>query len=226
MTQPYSEKSIQDIHTILSICEKYKLHPNTLFDQGIGTGSIVLPLENRLSTFGVDISVDAVTHVKNLAIHPENFFVSDSRKFTLASDLVINWHTSFSFFLNDQDNEEVLFAAFNSLNKNGLFILELYNREFTLSHFKNTFQQAFKHNGKPFLLNRVSTFNKDTNVLSSTFSFNLEPSWKKEQSIILYSKEQIISMAENVGLKLITYCNHKLQPLSPEDPRIIYIFTK
>lgn len=73
-------------------------------------------------------------------------------------DLVINWHTSFGYSRNDNDNIEMLKRAYESLKENGAFIMEYINFEFVVKNFKKTMIQNKSINNEEITVVRDSYF--------------------------------------------------------------------
>jgi SAM-dependent methyltransferase len=225
MTQPYSHKSVTDCSTILNICNKFALKPKSLFDQSTGVGSIVIPFEKTTNCYGIDISKPAIDSLKKISLYPNNYTVDDSRYHIQKADLILNWHTSFSFFPEDLENIKVLMSARQSLNPNGLFILELYNKDYTIQNFSEVFSQTILFKNKELKVQRKSSLTHSNKFLTSSFLLDVVPTWNKTQTIRLYSEKEVIALAKLAGLNLVSVLNHNLKDLTSKDSRIIFIFS-
>jgi len=112
-----------------------------VLDLCCGPGRYSVELAKRgFAVVGIDISVAYIELARRLAEHEGvqvEFAVGDMREipFRERFDLAINVGTSFGFFEDESDDLKVLAGVARSLEPDGVFVLEMGNRDFLLKSF-------------------------------------------------------------------------------------------
>jgi SAM-dependent methyltransferase len=111
---------------------KYKkLKPNsTILDLPCGKGRHSIYLHQMgFSVVGADLSERSISHAKQFETEGLKFIVHDMRDpFVEAGfDLALNLFTSFGYFEGDEDNLKVLQSIHDSLNPDGVFVMDYLN---------------------------------------------------------------------------------------------------
>ena len=97
---------------------------------GAGRHSINLARRGYLNITGVDLSPTLIREAKKNAEAEGveiNFLEQDMRRFDGSYDLIMNLFTSFGYFEQDEENEEVILRVGKCLKSDGYFILDFLN---------------------------------------------------------------------------------------------------
>lgn len=99
---------------------------------GKGRHSIYLN-ELGYSVTGADLSINSIKHANDFKNKTLEFIVQDMRlPFPLKTDAVFNLFTSFGYFADDNEDIRVLENIKNSLNSNGIAVIDYLNVEKTI----------------------------------------------------------------------------------------------
>lgn len=88
---------------------------------------------------GVDLSPESIQWAKqHYALPNLSFDVHDMRKVYQSGgfDYIFNFFTSFGYFENNSENQEVVQSMSHSLNPNGTLVIDFMNAKKTLEHLK------------------------------------------------------------------------------------------
>jgi SAM-dependent methyltransferase len=99
---------------------------------GAGRHSIGLAKRGYTNITGIDLSPTLIREAKKNAEAEGvtiDFKEQDMRSFDGKYDLVINLFTSFGYFKDDKENEEVILRVGRNLNSTGFFIIDFLNAE-------------------------------------------------------------------------------------------------
>jgi len=123
-------------HTGTHLCA-----PPQILDLCCGFGRISAELARRgFSVTGVDITKSYLDTAKEEAVYEKldiEYVRSDVREFTRPDffDVVVNLYVSFGYFENPADDFLVLQNVYNSLKKDGVFIIETLGKEIAVRDF-------------------------------------------------------------------------------------------
>lgn len=175
----------------------------SVFEIGCGIGL----LSNELGKMGcyveaIDIVKDYIDHAiqKNVKLQNKcSFLCNDIRKYNSDRkfDLVLNMGSSFGYEKTIGENEDIIRKAFGLLNDKGIFLIELFNKEYILENYK----EVMEHDFDDCLYRRVSTLNKSRTKLFQKWVV-VEENGKEgiyETELHLFGREDIIGGLKKVG---------------------------
>ncbi len=103
-----------------------------VLDLACGKGRHAVALHNKgLEVTGIDLSGQSILAAKNLESAGLSFFVHDMRHPFMVNyfDYTFNLFTSFGYFSNVRENEQVVKAVKSGLKKDGVFVIDFLNAE-------------------------------------------------------------------------------------------------
>jgi SAM-dependent methyltransferase len=191
-------------NSINYLVKKFEINEKTkIYDQCCGKGSMAIPLlEKTNNIYGCDIIPSYIAHIKSVTDNGV-FEVYDAKKYMPKEkvDVVINWHTSFGYSKNNDENIEMLKKAYESLKKDGVFILEYINFEFVVKNFEKKMVVNKIINNKKITLERFSSF--ENGMLKQKWSIIEIPEWEKIGETKIYFENDLLNIFENIGFRSI-----------------------
>lgn len=112
-----------------------------ILDLCCGPGRYTVELAHRgFDVVGIDLNENYIAIARQIAEKEglvAEFMSGDMREipFVTRFDVIINVGTSFGFFDNDADNQQVIKAVAKALKPSGVFLLEMANRDYYLKNF-------------------------------------------------------------------------------------------
>lgn len=125
------------------IVDKVKTYHNsakTLLELGCGTGEVILRLKDSFECSGIDISEDMLKIAyKKLKKTGTQLFLGDMREFDTREryDVIIALFDTVNHLTSLEDLSDFLSSVSKSLNKDGILIFDVVNREFMNEMFPN-----------------------------------------------------------------------------------------
>lgn len=120
------------------LIEKLHLQPATkVLDLACGRGRHAVYLNQQgFEVTGVDLSDASITYARKFENSKLSFFVHDMRQTLYLNyfDTIFNLFTSFGYFDNEAENQQVLKAAYDGLKPGGLFIIDYLNSKKVIDH--------------------------------------------------------------------------------------------
>lgn len=120
------------------LIEKLHLQPGTkVLDLACGRGRHAVYLNQQgFEVTGVDLSDASITYARKFENSKLSFFVHDMRQTLYLNyfDTIFNLFTSFGYFDNEAENQQVLKAAYDGLKPGGLFIIDYLNSKKVIDH--------------------------------------------------------------------------------------------
>jgi len=155
------------------------------------------------------------------------FIKGDMRKlpFEQGFDAVVNMFTSFGYFDKENDDLKVLKGVYKALKKEGLFLLDLINREQQIRNF----QRRRWRPERDFTMLEENFFDLFTSRLESTRTLLFQNGKRSEYSISLrmYSFAEILNLLKKAGFILESvYGDFDFSEYSLDSPRMILISRK
>ncbi len=197
-----------------------------VLDLACGKGRHSLTLNKLgMNVLGVDLSEKSIEHAKKFENDTLHFQVQDMRcsienqKF----DAIFNLFTSFGYFENEQENQNVLNCISSMLQPEGLFVFDYLNLQPTLSklvpseskHIEGTDFEIERHFDGKFIRKKITVFHEN-----QEFHF--------EEKVRGYSHTELVEMMQNARLQVQNkYGDFSLQPYKNEtSDRLILICKK
>lgn len=149
---------------------------------------------------GVDLSSVLLQEaIKNTLNLPVQYMRADARRvpFYEEMDLVVNLFTSFGYFDENEENEQVLHAVSSSLKPGGYFLLDYLNPDFLTTNLE-PFTQTFMKNME--ILQYRSLTEQYVHKRISIKEDGTERSY--EEKVKLYRLEQLVPMLERNHLHI------------------------
>ncbi len=200
---------ISNYKKILDLCCGYGRHSNMLGKYGY-------------NVLGIDRDEDALIKAEELSNKNVEYLSYDMRnieKLPYSFDGIISmWH-SFGYF-NDEVNNSIIRQISSLLNKNGRFILDIYNKDF---FEKNVGKREFT---KENLLIKEEV-KKEGNRFNVTLSYD-NTNIIDEFNWYLYSKDEITNLCKEYSLICKTACiwHDEGQAIDENAPRMQLVFEK
>lgn len=184
------------------IVNEFSINEETrIYDQCCGKGSMSLPLlEKTPHVYGCDIIPSYIKAIQSQTLKGK-FIAADAREYSPDEDmgLVINWHTSFGYSKKHSDNVKMLEAAYESLKKGGVFLMEYINFEYVIKNFKKTIIQEKDVNGEHLTVIR-DCFLED-GMLKQNWTIKEKPDWEKFGETKIYFEDELVTFLEDIGFK-------------------------
>ncbi len=155
------------------------------------------------------------------------FIKGDMRKLPFENqfDAVVNVFTSFGYFDQEKDDLKVLKGVCKALKKNGLFLLDLKNREQLIRGF----QRRRWRPDKNFIMLEDNFFDLFTSRWESTRTLVFENGKRAEHSfsLRLFSFAEMLNLLKKAGFVLESvYGDFDFREYSLDSPRMILISRK
>lgn len=207
--------------------------PSLIFDQccGVGRWGLELAAQGH-QVVGVDIIPRYIERAQQRAqaarTHERcTFVVEDARAYIPPSpcDVAINWHTSFGYSEQDQDNAKMLERAFDALKPGGTFAMECGNMARIISTFQPTISYRHAHeDGTMTLILRESSLELERGLLSQLWTF-IKPDGQiieRPSSIKMYLPHELKRMVTQAGFEQVQcYGDLDGQAIQLNSPRCI-----
>lgn len=207
-----------------------EINPNKnwkILDFCCGSGRLSIELAKRgYNVDGFDLSekllsiVEDESRKKNLSLSLE---VCDMRQFnrTAHYDLTINFFTSFGYF-DAVENKKVISNMCNSIQKNGWLVFDFFNS----TYVKNTLVEQDERIENDLRIIQKRWIEGDRINKEIIIQKNSDSN-KFFESVQMYSREELINMFENAGVKIHkVFGDYKGSEFSNESPRTIIFAQK
>ncbi len=194
---------------------------------GAGRHSIYMASKGfRVTAFDLSEPLLARGEAKAKALDLDiKFFKGDLRFIGLKEkfDIILNLFTSFGYFESDDENFAFIRSAYNMMNEGGYFLFDYFNESYLKNHIVSRSEKEIE--GIKIFEERsikegriVKQISIEQNGVINRF----------EESVKLYSTEEIISAFRSIGLKDINkFGSYECGAFEPENSeRLIIIFRK
>ena len=180
--------------------EKVKL----VLDMACGSGRHAISFAQAgFDVTAIDLSENLLNVAKSNAEKEKvnvDFILSDIRKFNPEKkfDLVLNLFTSLGYFEKDEENRGVIQKAFELMNSGGWFVLDYFNKNYILNNLIPITVENIA--GKRITQTREI---KNNRVEKNIIIRNGEKESHYQESVRLYSKEEVIKILERTGFEIV-----------------------
>lgn len=207
----YAHRSGEEARAfILRLIEKLNLPAySSVLDVCCGNGrhSEVFS-EKSYSVVGIDISEKSLEEAKARNLKNTKFRNADARNFELHErfDCVLNLFTSFGYFETTEEHIEMLQGIYEHLNDNGVFVFDFFNANKVRTQGEED-RKVTKDGADFHILKEI----KDNRIIKHIRIQKESARMDFQESVALYSKEQLVEMFEVIGFKDInTYGDYEL----------------
>jgi SAM-dependent methyltransferase len=213
-------------HFIDSICQYLAMPLNTvMLDLACGKGRHSIYLARKgYRVVGLDLSARNITEASQHANERLSFAVHDMRKVWKPAyfDVVFNLFTSFGYFDDKADDEAVMCSIHEMLKPGGLFVFDyLHSTHVQETHIPSEVQQ---HDNIRFSISRH--INPEWIVKQIEFEAGGQ-AYSFYEKVRNYQPEELATMLQRSGFEIIrSFGNYRLDPLSADSPRCIFIGRK
>jgi len=222
----YKRDRAEAKHFIDALLNELKPASHAAFlDLACGSGRHAVYLASKgYDVTGIDLSDELIAKAKQHENENLAFYVHDMRnEFRINYyDYTLNLFTSFGYFEKDHDNMRVLGNVFKGLRVNGVFVLDFFHSEKTISAMmrherKNISGIEFDiireaQNG--FIIKNISVTDRQKN-----FNFT--------ERVRAFSPAELEKIFEDCGFSILNqFGSYDLKPFSADTDRLIIIAKK
>ena len=207
----YAHRSGEEARAfILRLIEKLQLpFRASVLDVCCGNGRHSAVFSEKLyNVVGIDLSEKSLEEAKARNLPNAQFNSADARYFELHErfDCVLNLFTSFGYFTTTEEHIEMLQRIYEHLNENGVFVFDFFNAEKVRAAGGE--DRKVVKDGAEFHITKEITNNR---VIKHIRIQKDSARMDFQESVALYSKEQLVEMFEVIGFKNInTYGDYEL----------------
>lgn len=212
----YQNRNDADAHFFMNnLIQKLDINPNAeVLDLACGKGrhSIFLN-EKGLDVTGVDLSKESITYAKQFENEKLHFDVHDMREvYPKKFDYVFNLFTSFGYFENDEENQNVVNSMKKMLKKDGILVIDFLNAHKTIANLVAKEEKTL--NGIIFKITR----NLINGFIVKTIAFEDEgKQYSYQERVKALNLNDFKTFFEKAGLELKEiYGNSKLEKYNEE----------
>jgi SAM-dependent methyltransferase len=176
---------------------------------------------------GLDYSEDLLNLARDLVDEEAQLVRADMRSlpFEETFDVVMNYFTSFGYFMEHDENQGVVDNVCRALKPGGRFFIDYMNKDHVLSSIEpesHRFEQGFEIVEKRWVDDARQRINKLTQVLKDG-----EEIKQSSESVQLYTEKEFTDLLSCSCLKIESiHGNYDATPISPNNPRMIVIGRK
>lgn len=193
---------------IAAIMKKTGLKGGRVLDLACGPGRHSIPLaKNGFHVTGVDRSPFLLKRARHYALREQvgiEFIREDMRLFSRRDsyDLALSLYSSFGYFDDPTDNQNVLDCTCRNLKKGGMFFIDLPGREVLARNFKGTIRRKVQNLGR---ITEYRTISSDWKRLGLNWRFYQGGQLTNHYfKLWLYSGDEIKSMLTKAGFSNIS----------------------
>ncbi len=207
---------------VLFICHCAPLpYFRKVLDACCGMGCHARVLSNRgYSVTGIERDAKTIAKARELGGGPTylQIDVRDYRPEPGAFDVAMIMSQSFGYF-DGTTNREVLRRIADGVREGGRVILDLWSAEFFVAH-----QGRYDFETPRGVVRETKRAERDRLFVRLDYPDGSQDNFEWQ----LFSPQQMISMAESVGLRQLFACTDfdEAMPLSPKNPRVQFLFER
>jgi cyclopropane fatty-acyl-phospholipid synthase-like methyltransferase len=213
-----AERFLKNLITFLNINKNH-----TILDLACGKGRHSIFL-NSLGYFvtGVDLSEQSIKKASQSSNDRLKFMIHDMR-YPIESnyDVILNMFTSFGYFDSIDDNFNVLKTIKNSLNKDGIGVIDFMNSNYIINHL--VLQNNVEIDGIQFDIKRNFKDGIITKIITVTDG---DQTTKYEERVRAFNQQDFFSMISDANLRFVKcFGSYDLDPYNAQtSERLILIF--
>lgn len=220
----YKNRDEQEARSFINLlCDYLNLPKKSLaLDLACGRGRHAKVMaENGLHVTGLDLSSSSIAEARKMASNSLHFFEHDMREVWKPAyfDLTFNLFTSFGYFDDPKEDQQVLEAIRTGLKPGGLFVFDYLHTDFVAeTHVPSEEKQV---EDIQFSISRHITNEWIIKQISFEDAGNYYRFFEKVRN---YSPEQLTALLHKSGFEILrTFGNYALEAPQPDSPRCIFI---
>ncbi len=228
----YSHRDAEEAVRFIDTLENKSVLKNNhkVLDLCCGAGRYSIELAKRgYNITGQDLSKQLIDQAaKNADLNNVriNFILRDMRDIPYKSyfDSIINMFTSFGYFANDEENENVVKGISNALIDDGWLIIDFINKDFVVSNLK--MKDEFVKNGMK--ISQYRKYDVSTKRLEKQINISSDGVEKEYlESVRLYELKDFKQILKKHNIDLVYYFgNYNGCEYSADSPRLIIVGRK
>ncbi len=221
-------RATQECDHILKLCPSLV---ESVLDLGCGPGRHVMGFARRgLSTTGVDLSGfllnQAARHIDNenldaTLVHADLLTYAPQQSF----DLVTNLFSSFGYYDNPEENQQVLANIYQWLKPSGCFVLDVFSKEQAALHLEPVHCSEYDNGDvrfeRPLLIDNMSVYSNEWILVRG------EKAYRWQYQHYVYSASELTTMLKQAGFSLVTiYGSFKGDDYDMDADRLVMVAQK
>jgi cyclopropane fatty-acyl-phospholipid synthase-like methyltransferase len=213
-----AERFLKNLITFLNINKNH-----TILDLACGKGRHSIFLNSLgYDVTGVDLSEQSIKKASQSSNDRLKFMIHDMR-YPIESnyDVILNMFTSFGYFESIDDNFNVLKTIKNSLNKDGIGVIDFMNSNYIINHLVP--QNNVEIDGIQFDIKRNFKDGIITKIITVTDG---DQTTKYEERVRAFNQQDFFSMISDANLRFVKcFGSYDLDPYNAQtSERLILIF--
>jgi len=213
-----AERFLKNLITFLNINKNH-----TILDLACGKGRHSIFLNSLgYDVTGVDLSEQSIKKASQSSNDRLKFMIHDMR-YPIESnyDVILNMFTSFGYFDSIDDNFNVLKTIKNSLNKDGIGVIDFMNSNYIINHL--VLQNNVEIDGIQFDIKRNFKDGIITKIITVTDG---DQTTKYEERVRAFNQQDFFSMISDANLRFVKcFGSYDLDPYNAQtSERLILIF--
>lgn len=209
----YRDKDyLNEVEILDDLLKEYIGDNNNILEFGTGTGKHASLLSKRgYNLTGVELSNQMISLIKDPLIKNKTY-QGDIRTFKIESkfNAILSLFHVISYMVENSDLDQVFQNANNHLNKEGIFIFDVWHLPAVLHHGVETRIKRVKENDIELLRLTEAKLNKEKNTCLVNFSIYLLDTLKKTYENIFeshnmryFTPDEISNHGEKNGFKIV-----------------------
>jgi len=223
----YSNRDFSEAEVVADLIEKELpvSKYSEILDLGCGRGRHSITLAKRgYKVIGIDLSKKAIEKAKVEAnkerLKNVEFIVRDMRNpAPRLFDAIVNLFTTFGYFIDDQENENIIYSAAKMLKSDGILFLDYLNPTYVESSLIPSESGVYED------LYYQITRKIEQNMVYKTIQFSgqsIDEPVSYTERVKLYDLDWFAGVFQKYGFKLIeTYGSYKGDPFESDSERMI-----
>jgi len=173
---------------------------------------------------GLDLSEANIRYASQYQNHRLHFAIHDMKEVykPQAFDVVLNLFTSFGYFRNDEENQQVISSVYTMLKPGGIFVLDYLNASLI------QLDEQIKESKVDDVIFRIRKFAENDRIIKEIEVIDGKNQYFYYEKVKYYTAETLCNMIEKEGLKILhIYGNYHLSTFNPSvSERVIIVSSK
>ncbi len=220
----YKHRDFKEAESFIdNICQYLGLAANSVvLDLACGKGRHAIYLARKgFRVVGLDLSARNIAEATQHANDRLSFHIHDMRRLWKPAyfDVAFNLFTSFGYFEDKTDDEAVFQSVAAGLKPGGLFVFDYLHA----THVQETHvpRESQFHEGIQFSISRHLS---DAWIIKQIEFETGGQAYCFYEKVRNFSPEELATMLQRCGFEIIrSFGNYRLDPLSADSPRCIYV---